>query len=254
MAAGEINWADYDQFLGQFSDVEIASMVGCGTQVVRDRRMLLNIDPCQSFHGKIDYSIIRPKLGTMSDGNLAKWYHRKTGKRVSESSVRNYRKALNIKTFVDSNSTGKDPRKEEDMKHKNSSQGSPWEKTDSEILDSLKKAAPSRKVAVNYYNKNIMKKLFAGVPDVEKNDPKFSEAILAAIIKDMDISWSYQETQLKKCPFCYGRDIEIRPLKSLNSEKISEFATSCKSCNAMGPIGKSETEAMDLWGVEEVTS
>jgi hypothetical protein len=255
MTAG-INWEAYDQFLGHFSDVEIASMVGCNIQCVRDRRLLLNIDPCNSFHGKIDYSIIRPKFGTMSDANLAKWYHNKTGKKVSVSAIRNYRRAINRASSADACASADGSQKEENMKQKARSTGNPWTKTESEIQDSLKKTIATRKVVVNYQHKNIMKKIHVDVPNVDYNEPKFTEAIVVSIIKDMDIVWSYHETKLKKCPFCHESDLEVKksliPAWNDDKGKSFDFKTRCNKCGAVGPAGKSEEEAMSLWGFEEI--
>jgi hypothetical protein len=93
------------------------------------------------------------------------------------------------------------------------------------------------------------------VPDVASGDPKLTEAILVGIIKDMDIQWSYKETKLKKCPFCYGEDLEFSQSVG-GGEGVHgvRFSTHCKGCGSFGPYGSSEAEAMAHWGVEEVAS
>jgi hypothetical protein len=255
MIAGEIDWSEYDQFLGKFSDKEVASIIGCSMQSVWARREALNIEPCFPSHShsssEIDYNLIRPRLGTMSDYQIAKWYHKKTGKKADRSSIRRYREALNIKAYGHGPKFKTAPvetQEEETMKSK----VKPWEKTETEILDSMKNKPQSRKVSVEYYHRNIAKKMTLDVPDVASGDPKLTEAILVGIIKDMDIQWSYKETKLKKCPFCYGEDLETH--KVLAREDGGRFAVHCKGCNSTGPFGNSEAEAMAHWGVEEVAS
>ena len=49
---------------------------------------------------------------------------------------------------------------------------------------------------------------------------------------------------LRACPFCGNREIEI---DHLGNEDRSFFVANCRTCQADGPISRTEDDAIDLW-------
>jgi hypothetical protein len=229
MRSGEINWAEYDEFLGKFTDREVAEMIGCSHQSVILRRNKLNIKMRIDFHGKIDWSIIKNRIGKYADGDVAKWYHQKTGRRISQSSITEYRRFHKIPDFVTTSAMSAEVR--------------PWDRTELEIVESMKTA--TRRVLVQYYNKTIHKTFSVDVPDLEKDDPDFLLTVQGAILKDQGITWSFMDLKLRPCPFCLNEDIVVVPLAGSESH-----VSQCAKCKAVGPVGATKDEAMSLWGYE----
>ena len=229
MSSKTINWAEYDEFLGQFPDGEIASLAGCSVSTVATRRKALNIDLQTGYYGAVNWDAVVDKLGKIPDYDVAKWYQREVGGKLSKSAVERYRKMHKI------------PSMDENMKVAEA----PWDKTEDEILSSIK--GVEKKVFIKYRHGEINKTIVADVPVSVPGNADYHAAVQGIVLKDLGIVWTVSDMTPRRCPFCREKGIE-----ALN--RGSEYFMRCRKCGAVGPTAKTKIEAMTLWGFDDEES